>query len=212
MALGAAALAAVSPVFAPQLLAFPYQRTVGPYRVWSEVPLDGVKMRAAFVSAGEKVQRSPLARASEPRPVFVTRGGWRWHWLAFSSANTYAMTRPLRAAIIVNRTDPATATVWNGGKSDKGRTLASIVAHETTHGMIRRRFGFYAGQIYPTWLTEGYCDYVAGESTLSAADVARLEAAGSDRPALVYYHGRRKVAAILARNGGSVERLFAEAR
>lgn len=169
-------------------------------------------MRAAFVLAADKVQRSPLARASEPRQVFITTGGWRWYWLSVSSAKSLALTRPLGSAVIINRTDPETATVRNARTTGKGRTLASIVAHETTHGMIRHRYGFYADALYPTWLTEGYCDFVAGESTLTAADVARLEAAGTDHPALVYYHGRRRVAAILARDGGSVERMFAEAR
>ncbi len=142
--------------------------------------------------------------------MFTTTGGWRWHWLAVSSPGSFAITRPLGSAIIVNSTDPGTATVRNAGKSGIGRTLASIVAHETTQGRIRRRFGSYADRIYPTWLTEGYCDHAAGESTLSATDVSRLEAAGADQPALVYYHGRRRVAGILARNGGSVERLFAQ--
>ncbi len=185
---------------------------MGPYRVWSEVPLDSARVRGAFELASAKVQRSPLARASEPRPVFLTTGGWRWQWLAFSSSSAFAVTRPLRDAIVVNRTDPQTATVRNSAKTGKGRTLASIIAHETAHGMIRRRFGFYADSIYPRWLTEGYCDFVAGESTLSATDVARLEAAKADHPALVYYHGRRRVAAILESNGGSVDRMFADAR
>ena len=205
-------MAAAVPLYAPQLLAFPYRSGIGPYQVWSEVPLDGAQVRAAFLLANARVKRSPLARASEPRRVFVTQGGWRWHWLAISSSGSLAITRPLGTAIVVNRTDPAAAIVRNARTVGKGRTLASIVAHETTHGMIRRRFGFYADRIYPTWLTEGYCDFVAGESTLSATDVARLNAAGTDHPALVYYHGRRKVAAILASNGGSVEQMFAKAR
>lgn len=208
----AAVLVAAVPLYAPQLLAFPYRSGIGPYQVWSEVPLDGIRIRAAFQLANAKVKRSPLARASEPRRVFVTQGGWRWHWLAVSSSGSFAITRPLGTAIVVNHTDPAGAIVRNARAVVKGRTLASIIAHETTHGMIRRRFGFYADRIYPTWLTEGYCDFVAGESTLSSTDVARLSAAGTDHPALVYYHGRRKVTAILASNGGSVERMFAKAR
>ncbi len=205
-------LTAAVPLYAPQLLAFPHRSGIGPYQVWSEVPLDGAQVQAAFMLANFKVERSPLARATEPRRVFVTQGGWRWHWLAISSSDSFAITRPLGTAIVINDTDPATATVRNTRKTGEGRTLASIVAHETTPGMIRRRFGFYADRIYPTWLTEGYCDFVAGESTLSGGDVARLNSAGTYHPALVYYHGRRKVAAILASNGGSVEQMFAKAR
>lgn len=199
-------------MFVPQALAFPYRSSLGSYQVWFEVPLDGAPMREAFAFAEDKVQGSPLARAAEPRRVFITSGSWRWYWLSISSSGSFAFTRPVNTNIVINRTDPATATVRDARSTGKGRTLASIVAHETTHGMIRQRFGFYADAVYPTWLTEGYCDYVSGESTLSAADVARLEATGGDHPGLVYFHGRRKVAAILAGNGGSVERMFAAQR
>lgn len=196
----------------PQALAFPYRATIGPYQVWSEVPLGSAPMRDAFALADAKVQRSPLARTPEPRRVFVTKGGWRWNWLAISARGSFAFTRPVNTNIVINTTDPATATVRNARNIGRGRTLASIIAHETTHGMIRRRFGFYADAIYPTWLTEGYCDYISGESTLSTAEVARLEATDGHHPGLVYYNGHRKVAGILVRNGGSVERMFAAQR
>ena len=107
--------------------------------------------------------------------------------------------------MVVNATDPVEGTIPALGAN---RSLGSVLAHEFTHGLIRRRFGILKSQTFPTWKVEGYSDYVAGESTLSDGQAAALERDGTDHPALPYYHGRRRVAAILAGNGGSVEQLF----
>jgi hypothetical protein len=53
-----------------------------------------------------------------------------------------------------------------------------VIAHEATHGVLRRHFGRLAMVGKPRWLEEGYCDYVADESTLSAEDGAAPERAG----------------------------------
>ena len=206
-------LAAVAPLHFPQLLAFPYYREIGDQRVWSEQPLAGPALAPIVAASAARIDRSPVAREREQRRIFLTNGGWRWHWLVLTSRGAFAITRPLSENIVVNRTNLRTGKVSNGRAVGGVRSLASVIAHETAHGMIRRRYGPFAGLFHPNWLIEGYCDFVAGESSLSATEVARLEAAGEDHPALSYFHGRRRVASILARNGGSVDRLvFGEHR
>jgi hypothetical protein len=54
---------------------------------------------------------------------------------------------------------------------------------------------------------EGYADYVARESTLSDADVARLRAQGRSDPAIFYHNARIRVSDALA-HGESVDRLL----
>jgi hypothetical protein len=88
------------------------------------------------------------------------------------------------------------------------RSLSAVLAHEFTHGIIRRRYGLAESILAPRWLVEGYADHVAQESSLTAAYVARLEASSGRHPALVYYRGRKKVEALLAANGNDVDALF----
>lgn len=98
-------------------------------------------------------------------------------------------------------------TVWND-RGPTSRTLSGVIAHEKTHILIRDRYGFAASVYWPRWLIEGYCDHVAGESTLSDRQAARLVAAGRAPRALFYHQARKRVVAALAANGGSVEALF----
>ena len=83
-----------------------------------------------------------------------------------------------------------------------------MIAHETMHGVLLHHFGPIEMLTQPRWRVEGYCDHVARESALTGAEVARLQASGVSHPALLYYHGRKRVAAELAVNGGAVDALF----
>jgi hypothetical protein len=120
-----------------------------------------------------------------------------------------ALTRPLTRAVVVNASDPATDVVRNGAPVAGERTLSGVLTHEFTHGILRRRYGIVAMAMQPQWKVEGYGDHVAQEYSLSAEEVARLEADGTNHPALPYYHGRLQVTQRLAANGGSVDALFA---
>lgn len=209
--IGLAALAAASPFVAPEVLAFPYHEDFGADRVWSDVPIPREVMASILHDANARVARSPLAARSEGRRIFLTNGGWRWTLLALNNRGGFALTRAAREDLIFNRSNVMAGTVENGREPGGIRTIAGVIAHEKCHGMERRRFGLGVDLFKPEWLREGYCDYVAQESSLSDADVARLKAEGKSHPALPYYEGRRRVAAILAANRGNVDALFAGA-
>ncbi|WP_128892895.1 hypothetical protein [Erythrobacter sp. HKB08] len=208
--LGAAFLLLASPVFAPQLLAFPHKTETAIGTIWSETELPQPLVVQITERTEQRLATSSLAEPEEQRPIFITDGGWRWIWLSQTSKGAFALTRPFTRAVVVNRVDPATGLVTNGQAIGGERELSAVLAHEFTHGMIRRRFGIIASQRFPHWKVEGYCDHVAGESSLSAEEVERLESEGTDHPAIPYYRGRLRVAEILAENGNSVEKLFTQ--
>ena len=213
----AAGAALVSPLAAPQLLAFPYRAQSHGSVVWSESPLPQPVLDRVLDRTVALVVQSPLAEPrGETRHIFLTDGGWRWTWLAMQMRNGFALSRAFSNTIIVNRNDLTADRMASGRAYVAGnavvrgrRSLSGTLAHEFCHKMERRRFGSLVDMTKPTWLREGYCDYVSRESSLSDADFAKLKAAGQTHPALPYYEGRLKVAAILARNGGNVDALFA---
>ena len=204
IAFGAAGLVLVSPLVAPQLLAFPYKAQTQIGTVWSERPIDRAALNRAAGKAQELLAESPIADANETRPIFLTDGGWRWTWLANTTRGGFAFTRPVTSAVVLNDTDIAAGTVSNGRAV---RTLPAILTHEFVHGIQRRRYGLKMAY-QPQWKVEGYADHVAQESTLNAEQAAALRARGEDHPALPYFEGRQRVEAILAENGNDVDALF----
>ena len=196
----------------PWLLLFPHHRMVGQTPVWSEAPLtDGIE--AVIRRSDARLRASPLYRPeASRRPVYLTDGGLRWRILSFDAAGAFAQTRAIRETVVVNRSSIERDRVWNRAPVAGERRLSDVIAHERTHGLIRMRFGVTADAIYPLWVREGYCDHVAGSSSLSDAEAARLTAERRNPPALAYYQARKRVEAALRANGGSVDRLFASAR
>lgn len=208
--IGAPLLLLASPLIAPQLLAFPHYAEAGNSRVWSETPIDQAALERVMARAEALVSASPISRDREPRRIFLTEGGWRWLWLSNTSRGAFALTRFAGQNLIVNRADLAADRVVNNRTVGGSRKLSSVMAHEITHGVLLHHFGAIKMMGQPRWRVEGYCDHIAQESALTPEDVARIEARHEKHPALLYYHGRKRVEAALAAHGGSVDALFAQ--
>lgn len=193
--------------YAPLLLAFPYKAKIGRTTVWSVTPISS-KIGNVLARSDALLAQSPLFDPPPPTSVYLTGGGWRWTILSVGASDSFALTRPLGGAIIVNSSAIDLDRVSRGRGLGTVRSLSGVIAHETTHNLIRRRYGMVQAIQLPQWLAEGYPDYVARESSLSDAQVAALRAANKDHPALPYFQGRRRVAATLAKSGGSVDDLF----
>lgn len=201
----------VTPIIAPQLLAFPHSTTVGEHVVYSELPMSARTARLVQRADG-LVARSPLGGAArKDQAIFLTNGGWRWTWLATSSGDAFALSRPLIETIVVNRSDQSRDVVTSSARIASERSLHGVIAHELAHETIRSHFGVLADLRYSAKLREGYCDYVAGGGSLSDAEAQQLLASGTHIPALTYWQGRKKVEKHLPRVG-SVDALFANWR
>ena len=200
---------ALAPLAAPQLLAFPYTSRIGAHRIYSEARISE-RLQGIVADADRLASRSPIA-TKESQPIFLTNGGWRWTWLTLLSRSAFAISRRPFETIVVNRSDQAANLVYRPAAVGGRRSLTGTLAHEMTHGAIRAHFKPFADWRYPAWLREGYCDYVAGDGSLTDAEAATLARTNPAHAALVYWRGRKRVEAELQRNGGSVDRLFASA-
>lgn len=207
---GGAVIYIAASIFSPTLLFFPYQRSVGGTRVYSEEPISDAITPVISVSNAKLEKSEIFEPGALRRPIFLTNGGLRWDILSIGAPHSFGLTRPAGENVVINRSNAALDKVWNGsGSSITGvRSLTAVVTHERTHVLIRAHFGAFVDRIYPAWAREGYCDYIAGSSTLSDTQATELRASGSTLPALFYYDSRKKVERILQENGGSVDKLF----
>lgn len=203
-ALVALVLLAVALRFCPELLLFPNAGAVRGVTVYSTAPIPA-RMDALLARADALDAASPLGPIPGRR-IFLTNGGWRWKLLAIGATGAFAVTRPFSNAIVINRNSVDADAVWNDAKVGGRRTLAGVIAHETVHLMLNRRYGLKAITL-PTWKVEGYADHVAQESSLSDAAVATLRRERLTVPGLPYYEARKRIEAMLAR-GVSVDQLF----
>jgi hypothetical protein len=89
------------------------------------------------------------------------------YWL-LSPLNRYgfASSYPLTDNIVVARTNLSSNTSRTYRTTNK-RFLSDVITHECGHVLIARRLGRQTAYFKPKWLQEGYCEYIAGSSTIS---------------------------------------------
>lgn len=201
------ALALAVVIYTPWLLAFPYRTQLGEITIYS-VEKPSPALTGVIARGLARVSASGIAAPLDARSVYLTDGGWRWWLLSLQSHGAFAVTRPFSSNIVVNRSSIDGDGVWNGAAVAGHRTLTGTIAHESTHLLIYRRYGVLSAVRFAGWKVEGYCDHVAQESSLNAAEAARLRAQDLSPPALAYFEGRQRVEAELAK-GVSVDALMA---
>ena len=209
MALTALAIAFVVTRLAPETLIWPYKAKIGETQIYSEKPIPS-EMTSVLALSDDLLSKSDIYSDGYGKRIFLTKGGWRWKFLSLTSSGAFGHSSGLTEAIVVNRSSIANDWVRNGKAIGGERKLSSLIAHERTHGLIRAHFGRFRSRLFPTWKVEGYSDYIAGQSSLSAANVAELKRRGEQHPAMVYYEGRKKVMQALDVEGKTVDELFAQ--
>jgi hypothetical protein len=194
--------------FVPEVLAWPHKAILGDTSIYSDRPI-GSDIKQVMARSDALLRSSAIYSDSYGKRIFLTDGGWRWKLLSLQSLGAFGHTRPLSEAVIINDASIADNKVRNGRAVGGVRSLSAIIAHERTHGLIRGRFGILTSLTIPAWKREGYCDYVAGESSLTAQQVAALKERGETHPAILYFEGRERVRLALEKEGKTVEQLFA---
>ena len=53
------------------------------------------------------------------------------------------------------------------GKENNKRTLSGVIAHETVHSLLENKLGLLKYKLLPSWKNEGYCDFIANESSFN---------------------------------------------
>ena len=90
------------------------------------------------------------------------------------------------------------------------RSFTSVATHEICHEMIRDKFGFLSGHTKPKWLQEGYCEYIAKESSfpenLGYEMIAKGKADKSN--SFKYFEYRKMVEFYLDKKGYTIGELF----
>lgn len=172
--------------------------------VCSDAPLPA-RTTAILDDAAARLARAPFDDPTRVHRAYLCAAPWRMRLLAPGSVDAFAINHTnLGGAIIVNRCDVAADRVFVG---EHARSLSGVLAHEASHGLLHERLGVLGALRLPKWKNEGYCDFVAGESTLDDATGWRLLRAGADDGSsqFFYWRARRMVEQLLVVEGVSID-------
>jgi len=151
----------------PQVL-FAHEISYRNLKVYSREPLD--QNIYAVLDRVESKLAASGANNQDVRPkIFLTNGFSLYALLSlYIGGNSFGKgyaALPV-SNIFINKSDLAKDLVFRNAPANNERSLSGVIAHETTHLLIRKKFGYWRNLTMPTWKKEGYAEYVAGGSTL----------------------------------------------
>lgn len=195
----------------PQVL-FAHSVTAAGITVYARAPLPP-ETAACLTRAAALTQQSELAVPGRRERAFVCDSPWLYLLWSPTSAQSFACSVPLTDNVFIADADFAHDTARSSAPAYNVRTLSTVVAHEITHGLIRHRLGWWRGIRLPSWVAEGYCDYVAREGSFPDARGQQLLAAGQSDPSASfrYYKDRQMMRYLKEIRGLSFEQIVARA-
>tara|TARA_R110002072_G_scaffold80930_1_gene185554 strand:+ start:239 stop:934 length:696 start_codon:yes stop_codon:yes gene_type:complete len=181
----------------------------GRFRVHSD-SVPALELQEVLERASARLETSPIDNPTILQRVYLCQPNWKRHLLAPGSSDALALNRRLLATIVVNGGDVEKDTIRSSGSPDLERSLSGVLAHEATHTLIREHLGLVKSLRLPSWVNEGYCDYVAGESTFPLARARAMIREGESDPSNLFFYARAHllVQHLLEHEGWSVSDLF----
>lgn len=156
-------------VFFPQL-AFAHVVEYENFRVYTTQPvgseealstvLDDVNARLAAVGMDD---------AAVGHRIFLTPDRRWFRFFSPASPHAFAINRSFVHNVIVNTSDIEANAVRTDAERHGERTLSGVLAHELTHTLLAHRFGQVRMLQGDNMRQEGYCDYVAQETSFDTA-------------------------------------------
>lgn len=188
----------------------------GTLHAHGDVPLPAA-LGDTLEAAEAHLRTSPLFDPDARHDLYFCQTAWRWtlvsHWNQRSAAFALA---PLDRVVFFRRASLETnEMIGPSGRVVTGaRTLDYYVAHEATHTMTADHLGL-AYYDLPTWVREGYADYVGREATFDydSTRAQLIDGAPETDPASGHYlRYALLVAHELDVRGVTVEELLAHPR
>jgi hypothetical protein len=159
----------------PQVL-FGHQISSGNLTVYSREPLDQ-NIYTVLDRVQQRLATSPINSPDVKPKIFLTNSFRFYSTISLyiggnSFGKGYAALNTNN--VFINKSDAANDVVLRNAPTQNQRILSGVIAHEITHLLIRKRYGYWRNLTMPTWKKEGYAEYVAGGSTLDYETGVRM--------------------------------------
>lgn len=179
------------------------------FNVYAREPFDD-NIDNILDAAEARLLKSPIYDEQQTQRIFISDTFAFYTFLSPGKGMSFANTIPGIGNIRINKTNMSNDLVFRNSSEYKQRSLSGIIAHEVTHNLIRSKFGLLNSfTSLPKWKDEGYCEYVAGETTLSFEEGARRWKENPDDDSKYnYFKYHQMVKYLLDDEKISIEELF----
>jgi hypothetical protein len=188
------------------------------YEIWSDRTIPS-QIKQVLDDATRRLHTSELYEPDHKMIIFFCNDSWKL-WLysqLFNDKVIGAADTWLTRYIKIRASDIAYNRVYSPGPNPisdaEQRPLSYFIAHEVTHIIESSQFGRLINLKYPTWLLEGYADYIGKGGDFDFEENRRL--LKIDSPLLdpqksgLYRVFHLEVAFLIDKKGLTVKQIFA---
>lgn len=192
-------------------IVFQHKMTAHGITVHSRLPIPQTG-NAVLAKAAALVSASELAVPGGTADVYIADEPWVF-WLFAPFKSSFAISVPVTNNIFIGNGDFDGDIARSRKAEFNTRALSAVIAHEITHGLIIARLGLIDSLRAPSWLVEGYCDYVAREGSFPEQRGLALLASGSADPSesFQYFVGRLLVTHLIEQKKMTFEQIASAA-
>lgn len=194
----------------PQVL-FAHEISYKNFTVYSREPLNQ-DVYTLLDKVEVQLAASQINNPSVKPKIFLTNSQKLYSFLSlYIGGNSFGKGFPLlpTSNVFINEADISRDLVFRKAPANNQRSLSGVISHEITHLHIRSKLGYVNNVRLPTWKKEGYCEYVAGGSTLDYETGVRLWKANPDNDTgYQYFKYRLLVKHLLENEKLTVDELF----
>jgi len=156
----------------PQYL-FAHEVSYQKFEVYSRQPLEQ-GIYKVLDDAEARLSKSTIYDRETSRRVFLTSGHGMYLFLSNKGFRSFANSVPFINNIFINRSDVPHDLVFLNRPLHNKRSLSGVIAHEVAHLFIRKKVGTVRASLMPTWKNEGYCEYIAEDTTITYEEGVQL--------------------------------------
>lgn len=111
------------------------------------------------------LEQTELSKNEGVQKIFICDGFNEFTFFAPLSRKSFAVNYPFLQNIFLSKSSVSDNSIFRNGEENNKRSLSAVIAHETTHSLLENNLGILKYKLLPSWKNEGYCDFIAQESS-----------------------------------------------
>ncbi|MDB2496908.1 hypothetical protein N9X25_07150 [Verrucomicrobiales bacterium] len=167
--------------------------------------------KALLSQIRSEIRASEIHDEKQAFQIFLCNSKALYTFFAPLSRSSFGITNLFSNIMIANvNLDTNTATAFRS--ENNKRSFVGVSTHEIGHEMIKNEFGLISAHKAPTWLNEGYCEYISGESSFPEEKGLEMISKGEsvENSSFKYFEYRRMVEFCLEKRGSTIKELFSD--
>lgn len=155
-------------------------------------------LRAILDRSDSLLQATNLVGEKFNQNIYLCNSFGEYAFFAPLSSKAFGCNYPFIQNIFLSKSDVNTDNCErNAGEYNK-RSLSGVIAHETTHTLLENKLGIIKYKLLPSWKNEGYCDFIAKESSYKQDGITEIcNGINPASPSFFYFKARFYTAYLL---------------